>query len=277
MASSLQVILPTYYPLEDDLVRSLHALANAIEFARHDGVINSVNVALVDNSQDSECLHRMVDLAQLFFRDPIEVSFLSGHNNMGIGSAINLALHGSGADYHLILLVNVELQRDAIAEGVSWMQANEDAGLATAALFDQEGHLKSPCYRYPTVWDALLLYLAPAFVKRLLARRFDRFRMFDEIQKQETFFDIPCFKSSCMLARRTITDQTGGFDPSFFIYFSSWDLSLRLGLITRTVYLPQMRALTYPSLQSLDSGWSYPSAFLRDAVKFFRKHHCRWW
>jgi GT2 family glycosyltransferase len=273
---SLQVSLSTNRPDEDALMRCLHALSASIDFARNEGTVGAVNIAMIDNSRDEENHHRQIELSELFFKPPVEVQYLNGHANLGLGAGYNLSLHGSGADFHLILREHAELAKDAIAEGVSWMQANDDVGLATAALFSPNGMLVYPCLRYPTAFDLWLSYLAPLCVKRLFHKRLNDFEMVMPVTKQETFSDMSCVMGDCLIARRSVTDQSGGFDPLFFQYFGDLDLSLRLGLIARVAYLPNMRATVYPSEDgSVEKHPTHTWRFLKDGMTFLRKNHCR--
>jgi GT2 family glycosyltransferase len=273
---SLQVSLVINRPDEDDLMRCLHALTAAIDFARDEGVVHSVNVALIDNSRDEQSLHRLIELANLFFRPPVEFQFLHGHADVGLGGAYNLSLHGSGADYHLLLRVYAEIHREALAEAISWMQANDEVGLATAALQSPSGAPVYSCFSYPTVFDTLTLFLAPNFVRRAYLKRLNAFRMTDKTNLGETFSEMSCLSGDCLVARRAVTDQSGGFDPRFLQYFGAFDLSLRLGMIAKLAYLPNVRVTVYPS----DDGFieCRPKRrwrFFKDAVAFFRKNDCR--
>lgn len=275
--SSLQVSIVTYRPNEDNLVRCLYALSEAIDFARAEGVIYSVNVALIDNSQNRNRVRRLIELGELFFREPTEVSYLHGHANIGYGAAHNLTLHGSGADYHLVLDVNTELAKEALAEGVSWMQANDDTGLISGALYDGKGELLYPCLQYPSVLDLFLTNFSPRFLCRFFTKRLTRYQMRQQVQAQHTFFDIPCFSARCLLVRRTTADQSSGFDPSFFLYFGDYDLTLQLSLIARTAYLPTMQARLHhvPDLPRQSIGYTW--WFVKDALTFFRKNGWKWW
>ncbi len=272
--SSLQVSIVTYRPNEDNLVRCLYALSEAIDFARSEGVIYSVNVALIDNSQSRSRVCRLVELGELFFREPTEVSYLHGHANIGYGAAHNLTLHGSGADYHLVLGVNTELAKESLAEGVSWMQANDDTGLISGALYDTKGEFLYPCLQYPSVLDLFLANFAPHFLRRLFKKRLMRYQMQQQVHEQRTFFDVPCFAAYCLLARRTTSDQSSGFDPAFFLYFGDYDLTLQFSLIARTAYLPMMQARLY---RVPHKTVRHAYQFIKDALTFFRKNGWKWW
>jgi GT2 family glycosyltransferase len=276
IASSLQVSIVTYRPDEDMLIRCLYALSEAIEYARAEGVLRTVNVALIDNSESRRMVERLVELGDLFFREPIQVSYLHGHANIGFGAAHNLTLHGSGADYHLVLSVNAELTQTSLAEGVRWMNDHDDVGAAAPSLFAPDGSRLYPCRRFPSVLDLFLTSFAPAWLRNFFESRIKRYEMRAETDSHEPFFDIPCFSQICVLARRRVTDQSSGFDPAFFLYFEMYDWILRLGLIARTAYIPSMRVLFYGDTISGTPRVNHKIVFCKSASHFFRKHGWKW-
>ena len=111
LPSSLQISIVTYQPDLALLERTLDTLGIAIEAAQDARVLNTVHVALIDNSERSR--HRRArDRARPQPASPttaVHVMFLHGHANIGYGAAHNLVLHGTGADYHLVLNPDVEL------------------------------------------------------------------------------------------------------------------------------------------------------------------------
>ncbi|MCL2872506.1 MAG: glycosyltransferase [Betaproteobacteria bacterium] len=275
-ASSLQVSIVTYHPDEDALIRCMYALSESIEFARNEGVLRTVNVALIDNSESQQVVERLVELGDLFFREPTQVSYLHGHANIGFGAAHNLTLHGSGADYHLILSIDTELAQSALAEGVRWMEEHDDVGAAAPSLFAPDGSRIYPCHRFPSVFDLFLIGFAPTWLRSFFGRRIKHFEMRAETDSHEPFFDIPCFSWACILARRRVTDQSSGFDPTFFLYFETSDWILRLGLIARTAYVPTMRAVSYDRLVLGSPLIKHKWLFCKSAFSFCRKHGWKW-
>ncbi|MDR0770261.1 MAG: glycosyltransferase [Burkholderiales bacterium] len=276
IASSLQVSIVTYRPDEDALIRCLYALSEAIDFARSAGVLQTVNVALIDNSESQQVVERLVELGDLFFREPIQVSYLHGHANIGFGAAHNLTLHGSGADYHLVLSIDAELAQTALAEGVRWMNDHDEVGAAAPSLFAPDGSRLYPCRRFPSALDLFLTSLAPVWLRNFFEHRIKRYEMRAETDSHQPFFDIPCFSRVCVLARRRVTDQSSGFDPVFFLYFEMYDWILRLGLIARTAYIPTMRVVYYGSVVSGTPRVKHKKVFCKSAFRFYRKHGWKW-
>ena len=279
LPASLQVSIVTYRPDMRLLERCLRKLALAIGAAREDGAVRTVAFALIDNSGDRGVAREAIKLAQARFRDAnVQTTFLHGHANIGYGAAHNLVLHGSGADYHLVLNPDVELAPDAIAVGVRWLAGHPEIGAVAPEMYDGDGENQEyTCRRYPAVLDLLLRGFAPAFVRALFRRRLERYEMRDVIDPdpEKEIIDIPSMSGACLLVRRAAIDATGGFDPRFFLYFEDYDWTVRLNRITRTAYLPMMHVRHHGG-GAAQKGVKHVVWFVRSGIRFYRKHGWRW-
>ena len=141
LPSSLQISVVTYRPDLKLLERCLRKLALAIAAGREAGVMRTVHLALIDNSEDRAVADSVIKLGKSRFQDTgVHVTYLHGHANIGYGAAHNLVLHGTGSDYHLVLNPDVELAPDALANGVRWLDAHPDVGaLAPLARDARDG------------------------------------------------------------------------------------------------------------------------------------------
>jgi GT2 family glycosyltransferase len=278
LPSSLQVSIVTFRPDGKLLDRCLKKLALAIAAAREDGAVRSVNLALIDNSEDREVAERVVRLARARFQDSaVQTIYLHGHANIGYGAAHNLVLHGSGADYHLVLNPDVELEADALANGVRWMDAHAEIGAIAPAVFRPDGERDWLCKRYPPVFDLLLRGFAPGFVRALFRRRLERYEMRDVIgtNPDRELVGIPSMSGSCLLVRRSAIDATGGFDPKFFLYFEDFDWTVRLNKITQTAYVPAVQVVHHGG-GAARKGLGHVGWFVRSGARFYRKHGWKW-
>ncbi len=278
LPSSLTVSVVTYRPDVALLECCLRKLALAIGAAREQGSIRSVAVALIDNSEDRAVAAEVIELGRTRFAgSDIQVHYLHGHANIGYGAAHNLALHGTGADYQLVLNPDVELAPDALANAVRWLDAQVDVGALAPAVTNPHGEPEYLCKRYPAVFDLLLRGFAPAFVRRLFRRRLDRYELRDRIDPGSgaAVLDVPIISGACMLVKRIPIDLTGGFDPKFFLYFEDFDWSVRLARVTRIAWLPEFRAVHHGG-GAARKGFDHIRWFVRSGIRFYRKHGWRW-
>ena len=278
LPSSLQISIVTYRPDVRLLERTLRKLALAIGAAREDGALRTVHLALIDNSEDRTVAERVIAIGKARFADSgVHVIYLHGHLNIGYGAAHNLVLHGTGADYHLVLNPDVELAADALSNAIRWLDEHPEVGALAPAVFGPDGTRQYLCKRYPAVFDLFLRGFAPVWVKRAFRRRLARYELRDKvgIDPPRDVLGIPALSGAFMLVRRDAIDRSGGFDPRFFLYFEDFDWSVRLNRITRSVYVPSVRIVHHGG-GAARKGWRHVLAFARSAARFFNKHGWKW-
>ena len=277
LPSSLTVSIVTYRSDAALLERCLDHLADAIRDAREGRVLTQVAVALIDNSEDAAFAGEGMRLAKRAFADSgVQLHFLNGHVNVGYGVAHNLMLNGTGGDYQLVLNPDVEIGAGALASAIRWLDANPDVVAAAPAVTRPDGSPDFLCKRYPAVLDLLLRGFAPRIVRRLFAKRLERYELRDVIDPRspEPVRQMPVMSGCCMLVRRKAIDATGGFDPKFFLYFEDYDWSVLLNKLGATAYLPSFRAVHHGG-GAARKGWKHVGWFVQSGVRFYRKHGWR--
>ncbi len=297
----LDIAIVTHAPDLTLLATVLERLDRSLRHARRRGVLTETRLVLVDNGPGTgwrEPLQQLLETALL----PASVELLSGHGNVGYGAGHNLALRwvtdslnptsshtlsprvgegwgGRGERlpdaYHLILNPDVLLEEDALSEGLAFLAAHPEAGLVTPAAWDNDGRRQYLCKSYPTVLDLALRGFAPAGLRRWFQARLDRYELRDQTG-DAVFWDPPIISGCFMLARRAALERVGGFRPEYFLYFEDFDLSLRLAVITRLVYIPTVRIVHFGG-RAARKGARHVGLFLRAAVLFFNRHGWRWW
>ena len=278
LPSSLQISIVTHRPDIRLLERTLRKLALAIGAAREDGALRTVHVALIDNSEDRLVAGKVTALGKARFADSgVHVIYLHGHANIGYGAAHNLVLHGTGADFHLVLNPDAELAPDALVNAFRWLDGHPDVGVLAPTMTDATGRRQYTCKRYPAVFDLALRGFAPPSVQRLFERRLARYEMRDVVDAdppRETI-GVPMMSGACMIARRDAIDRTGGFDPRFFLYFEDFDWSARLNAVTQSAYVPSVSVVHHGG-RSADKGWRHVAWFVTSALRFYSRHGWKW-
>ncbi|MCC6197099.1 MAG: glycosyltransferase family 2 protein [Burkholderiales bacterium] len=278
LPSSLQISIVTYRPEMKLLERCLRKLALAIAAGRQAGVVRTVHLALIDNSEDRDVAEAVIRLGKAHFDNAgVHVTYLHGHANIGYGAAHNLVLHGTGSDYHLVLNPDVELAPDALAKGVAWLDAHEDVGALAPLARNAAKEREYLCKRYPAILDLILRGFAPAFVRRIFRRRLMRYELRDVIDDEtpNELIGIPALSGAFMLVKRFAIDQTGGFDPRFFLYFEDFDWSVRLNRVTHTAFVPSVE-IGHHGGRAARKGFRHIRWFVRSGIRFYRRHGWKW-
>ena len=279
LPSSLQISVVTYRPDLKLLERCLRKLALAIAAGREAGVMRTVHLALIDNSEDRTVAEAVNQLGRARFADTnVHVTYLHGHANIGYGAAHNLVLHGTGSDYHLVLNPDVELAPDALANGIAWLDKHPEVGALAPLARDGHGERLYLAKRYPAIFDLFLRGFAPSFLRRLFRRRLDRYELRDVLAAagDKEVVGIPALSGAFMLVRRDAIDRTGGFDPRYFLYFEDFDWSVRLNRVTKTAYVPSVE-IGHHGGNAARKGVRHIGLFVRSAFRFYGRHGWKWW
>jgi GT2 family glycosyltransferase len=275
MPASLAVSIVTHAPDWRLLARALASLAEAVAVARARGSLESASLLLVDNGPEglAQTLRSLAEAA--FARAPgTALEVISGHGNVGFGRGHNLALARSRGECHLVLNPDVELDVDAIDAGLRYLGEHPEVGALTPSVRNAEGLRQYLVKAYPSV-DVLVLR---GFVPRVLHGPFRR--SLDAYELRGLDWDreqVPVtLASGCfLLCRRASLEAVRGFDPSFFLYFEDFDLTLRLSRVSRIAYCPDVRILHHGG-EAASKGWRHIRLFLASARRFFSRHGWRW-
>jgi len=254
---SIVTFLPNLTLLEDTL-RSLRA---SLVFCEN---IN-YKISLINNQINGgvEQLKHIVDLLQL------DAKIISGHGNVGYGRGHNLAIEEE-SEYHLILNPDVQLEVSALSAAVAFMRANTKCGLLTPAAFSPQGKREYLCKKYPNLMDLLLRGLGQRCLKNIFHKRLSSYEMREETSKQ-VFWTPPIVSGCFMLFRSSLLKSLGGFDPSYFLYFEDFDLSLRAAKFSEIAYVPNV-IIVHHGGNASRKGLNHIFYFITSAFKFFNRH-----
>ena len=283
MPTSLSVSIVLFEPDPELLQRTIDALAAAIGHATDAGLVQIATVTLVDNDASSSRADEDFDpgVAPRTRAPATRWRRIAGHGNVGFGRGHNLVLLAPGiggrgvGDFHLVLNPDAPLAVDALTVGLSWMRDTPDCAMEAPNARSPADAPLFLCKRYPDALTLLLRAAAPAALRRRFAKRLAQYELRDVVgpAAERQARDVPLASGCCMLLRREPLAASGGFDPSFFVYFEDYDLSLRIvrGGRWHIDYLPAMR-LTHFGGHAATKSWAHIGMFAGGAFRFFSKH-----
>lgn len=202
---------------------------------------------------------------------PYRLEVLSGHGNVGYGHGNNLAIERCDAEWHLVLNPDAELEPDALRNGIALLAGDPSVGMVAAWTAGADGQAQHLCKTYPSVAVLGLRALGLPFGRRLAAG-------YDVLPDPGPVTDVTgrLVSGSFMLCRASVLKSIGGFDPSYFLYFEDFDLSLRLGRVARVLWARDVRIVHHGG-SAARKGWLHRRLFVRSAATFFSRHGWRLW
>lgn len=267
LPTRVSVSIVTFHPDRQLLRETLDSLQRAFNAARDTSQIVQFETTLIDNGGDfsvgrfssqldSTCVTRVV----------------TGHGNVGYGAGHNIAISYADSDFHLVLNPDVRIDVQALTAALSYMLVHPAVGLIAPRTYDRNGNIQFLCRRYPRALDLAVRGFFPHSLHRFFERRLAHYELRDETESSNASglsFDPPIVSGCFMFFRTTTLKITGGFDPSYFLYFEDYDLCLRTAAKSRITYVPSVSIVHYGGGVSR-KGRRHISMFMRSAVRFYR-------
>lgn len=252
------------------LARTLASLQQAVATA-HTEMPLQVALTLIDNGNDSVQLQALLQQSGLLACS----KFISNAHNSGFAAANNQAILHSHSDFHLVLNPDVELDSDALLNGLRYLQQHQNVVALSPACSNGAGSIEHLCKRYPTVFDLLLRGFAPRGLRRQFDQRLARYE-YRELAQRPQPAAVELISGCFMLCSTRALQQVGGFDERYFLYFEDFELSLALGKIGELHHVPQCR-ITHHGGGAARKGWQHIRLFACSGWRFFNRNGWRWW
>jgi hypothetical protein len=275
-ASSLCVSVVVYRSNLQRLQETLETLLVAVRAARSAEVLSTVAVVVVDNSLCPD-YHRelLAVINRMSLTDAtVACQVLVSKRNSGYGAGHNTALEACESDYHLILNPDIAAAPASLLTGIGYLREHPEVVLVCPDGALQDGRPAYLSKRMPSVLVLVLRAFAPNWLQARFSARLARYAMHD-VHAAGRPAPVPLASGCFMLVRSGALRQIGGFDPTFFLYFEDFDLSLRLAPLGELHYLPAMRVRHYGG-DSARKGFRHLACFLRSGLRFFHRYGWRW-
>jgi GT2 family glycosyltransferase len=152
------------------------------------------------------------------------VHFVQSRDNLGFAGANNLAAASARGDYLLFLNPDTEVLGAAIETMLSAAKTLPGAGAVGCRLLNSDGTLQTSCVQaFPTILGQLLNAEA---LRRLVptASLWGMNALFEPTDEPK---QVEMISGACLMMRRTVFEQLGGFSTDYFMYAEDMDLCYR--------------------------------------------------
>lgn len=188
--------------------------------------------------------------------------------NVGYGSAMNQAMRLSTGRYVLVLNSDTRPRPGSIERMVRYLDEQPKGGAVGPMLVNPDGSFQAGFSDFPTLWTEALS--ASGIGARVW---FSGYPSYGPSRSQHERL-VDCIAGACMLVRRAVVDQTGGFDEAFFMYSEEVDWCYRIRKAGWTVaYLPDSVIVHYGGQSTRQAREPMYRALYRHKVRFFQKHY----
>ncbi len=178
-----------------------------------------VQVIVVDNASAD-------DSAEMVRTRYPQVTLIENIENVGFAKANNQAFKLADGEAVLILNPDSFVQEDTLELMLARLNKTDDVGAIGPKILLPDGRFEPRSMRgFPTPWAAFsylsglsTLFPKSSFFSRYLLTYLDR----DREQ------DVDALSGSCMMVKRQLLDELGGFDGDYFMYGEDLDLCYRI-------------------------------------------------
>ena len=210
------------------------------------------------------------------------ITLIANKDNSGFGKANNQAIKISQGNYILLLNSDTLVLHSAISQSLNWLSAHPEAHMCSAQLLNKDLTIQASGGYFPNLINTIAWSLGlddlPFF--NSLVRPFHPHTP-QFYTHEKTFLkdhQQDWVTGAFMLIRRSIVDQTKGFDESYFMYGEEVEWAYRMHLA-----LPQSQTWYLVGPQIIHLGGA--SAIKRSdpivreytgVLAFFERHRPHW-
>jgi len=200
-----------------------------------------------------------------------QVILIENKENVGFSRANNQAIRLSKGEYVLLLNPDTLVQEDTFQKTIDFMDSHTRAGGLGVKMIDGKGNFLPESKRaLPTP--------AVAFYKIFgLSRLFPHSKRFGKYHlsylDKEQVHEVEILSGAFMLLRRSLLDEIGLLDETFFMYGEDIDLSYRIikaGF--KNYYYPHTTIIHYKGESTKKGSINYVLVFYNAMIIFARKH-----
>ena len=157
-----------------------------------------------------------------------EVKVIANEENVGFAKANNQAIRIATGEYILLLNPDTIVQADTFVKTLDFMDKTPDAGALGVKMIDGQGHYLPESKRglpLPSVAFYKIFGLSKILRK---SKRFGRYHL--TYLDPDEIHEVDVLPGAFMLMRKSVLDQIGLLDETFFMYGEDIDLSYRVTL-----------------------------------------------
>ncbi|HPF51798.1 MAG TPA: glycosyltransferase [Draconibacterium sp.] len=223
-----------------------------------------VEVFVVDNNSADGSVH----LIRSKFP---EVQLIENKTNLGFSKANNQAIQKSKGKYILLLNPDTVVEEDTFQKVIGFMNDHPEAGGLGVKMIDGKGGFLPESKRgLPTPWVAFykMFGLAKLFPK---SKKFGKYHL--SYLSENEIHEVDVLSGAFMLIRKSVLDEIGLLDETFFMYGEDIDLSYRIQLGGyKNYYFPETTIIHYKGESTKKGSLNYVKVFYNAMIIFARKH-----
>ncbi|MCT7498129.1 glycosyltransferase [Aliarcobacter cryaerophilus] len=221
----------------------------------------SFEIIIVDNASKKDDLFKLKN----FVSDKINIKLIENSINSGFASGNMLGVNYALGKYYFFINNDCILLNNTSKILKDFLDFNEDVGLATAKVLDNNGNYSSSYKQFPH----LIKQLFGNSIQRIISKnRFPSNKI-----KLEKNSEVEVVSGSCMFFRRDVFCSIGGFDTAFFLYCEEEDICKRVWNFGKKVYFIPKAEVFHEAGGSTEKSFQIEREFYISYYHLLDKHY----
>ena len=201
------------------------------------------------------------------------VNLIARPDNVGFPKGNNLGLAQANGRYLLLLNPDAEVQENALATMVAYMENHPHIGALGPQLLNPDGTVQSSRRRFPSLMTA---FFESTWLQNIAPPKLLRDYYLLDVADGETAV-VDWVTGACLLTRREVYEQLGGLDEGYFMYSEELDWCRRIkDAGWEIIYLPTAQVMHHEGKSSEQAVTYRHINFQRAKLRYFYKYHGRW-
>jgi GT2 family glycosyltransferase len=235
------------------------------------------DMVIVDNDSGDGSYEVLREAAlQRGWADQAKVRVVASGRNGGFGAGNNFGIQqnmsdGTEPDYVYCLNSDAFPDRGAIRALLDVLEADREVGLAGSYIHGPDGDPHQTAFRFPSIAGEFEGAARTGPISRLLKNSIV------PLPLPEHTVPVDWLAGASVMMRRSMLDEIGCFDETFFLYFEETDLCRRAGLAGyKTMYVRESEVTHIGSVSTGMKEWGRTPAYWFDSRRYyFVKNHGR--
>lgn len=201
------------------------------------------------------------------------VRLIQNGENQGFARANNQALPLCRGRYIMLLNSDTEVLPGTLDHMIEFMDRHPEVAILGPTLIDPEGALQvQTAGDLPTLRSVFIHYL---FLSRLVPRRFRGFYLIPSQIRNEPV-PVEWVSAACLVARREVFEQLGGFDEDYFFYAEVFEFCERAkDAGFRAMHLPSAKVVHVGGGSTQELPVQEAARWMAALHRHFAKSHSR--
>lgn len=191
----------------------------------------NITIYVVDNGSRDKTLEICKEYAKY-----LNIKIIRNQHNIGFGKAHNRVLPLINSDYHIVINPDITIPDfKEIEKMVEYMDKNQNIGLLSPLILNEDGTIQKLYKLSPTVFDLGIRFLSPNMFKKRQQKFVRESSGYNEIGHID-------YASGCFMLFRTNTlKRIKGFDERYFMYMEDADITREINQISEAVFFPNAK------------------------------------